>query len=162
MAVLDLGAGLQVFGRKQDSWKRVWRRRKLILRFEICHFFCKKFLTIRMSMFSPLSLHFSHWTEICRSSSTRGERRALKIPSSAYLPQTALTCGELFAKGVFTLNNAIVSRDQGCQINLGPNIPNWEKYNKRPETKPKMLFHNRKKSFSGLCILKFYYIHIYI
>jgi hypothetical protein len=26
--------------------------------------------------------------------------------------------------------------DQGCQIFLGPNIPNWEKYNKRPQTIP--------------------------
>jgi hypothetical protein len=26
--------------------------------------------------------------------------------------------------------------DQGCQIFLGPNIPNWEKYDKRPLTIP--------------------------
>jgi hypothetical protein len=25
---------------------------------------------------------------------------------------------------------------QGCQIFLGPNIPNWEKYTKLPQTKP--------------------------
>jgi hypothetical protein len=32
--------------------------------------------------------------------------------------------------------NTYQCTDQGCQIYLGSNIPNWEKYNMRPQTIP--------------------------
>jgi hypothetical protein len=37
---------------------------------------------------------------------------------------------------IFSEKTLFYYTTQGCQIFLGPNIPNWEKYNKLPQTIP--------------------------
>jgi hypothetical protein len=52
---------------------------------------------------------------------------------------TAAACDAIYTIGLVWKLGMMKSSEtlaQGCQIFLGPNIPKWEKYTKRPLTRP--------------------------